>query len=225
MIFRCLALAIAVSVHLAAGPLVMGADEPKAKSGAHASADSRGGHDAHGAHIGAEGVAKDPSEFRSDLAIWTFFVFILLLLVLRKFAWGPIMAGLEHREKVIAEHIAVAEQSEQAAKHLLAEYEAKLAKAQDEVRAVLDEARKHAERTHQEILAKARDDAKTEMDRAVREIETAKDQALISLSEASANNAVSLAGKILEWKMTPADQSALVQRALAGFPEKGAGRN
>jgi F-type H+-transporting ATPase subunit b len=222
MIFRFLVLAVAVSVCMAVGPDVFGADPP-AKPEAHAAAE---GHDAHGkeehghgAHIGAEGVSRDPSEFRTDLAVWTFFVFLLLMLVLRKFAWGPIMAGLEHREKVIAEHIAVAEQSEEAARHLLAQYEQKLAAAQDEVRAIMDEARKHAERTHQEILAKAREEAQAEMTRATSEISLAKDQALISLAEAAAHHAVDLAGKILDVKLTPADHSALIEKALAGFPE------
>src|SRR5690242_1631023 len=72
-----------------------------------------GGH-GHGA--GAAGVSNDPTEFKGDLAIWTFCVFVILLIILSKFAWGPISAGLEKREHHIAEHIAAAERSHQDAK-------------------------------------------------------------------------------------------------------------
>src|SRR5258708_15408050 len=86
----------------------------------------------HGLGVGLGGVNTSPAEFKSDLAIFTFFVFLLLLAILWKFAWGPISAGLEKREHGIAEHIAAAQRSHEEAKRLLAEYERKLASAQDD---------------------------------------------------------------------------------------------
>jgi F-type H+-transporting ATPase subunit b len=183
------------------------------------------GHAGHGAHIGAEGVDTDPAEFKRDLAIYTFLVFLILLAVLRKFAWGPIAAGLDRREKTITDHIAAAEQSEADARQLLAEYEAKLAGTHDEVRAIIEEARRDAEHTHQEILAKARADAQSEMARAKREIDTAKDQALISLAESAANHAVDLAGKVLHQRLNPAEHTKLIEEALANFPKGNSHRN
>jgi F-type H+-transporting ATPase subunit b len=157
-------------------------------------------------------------EFQTDLAIWTAVVFAVLLLVLWKFAWGPIVAGLEKREQRIAEHIAAAEKAHEDAKLMLAQYEKKLAASADEVRAIIEEARRDAEHTQQEILAKARADAQTERDRALREIETAKDQALKELGERTADLAVELAGKIVGARLNAGDHQRLIEEALTRFP-------
>ena len=87
----------------------------------------------------------EPLPFDPDLAVWTVGVFVLLLAVLWKFAWGPILAGLEKREHAIAEEIASAHRQHEEANTLVAQYEARLAAAGDEVRALLDEARRDAD--------------------------------------------------------------------------------
>jgi F-type H+-transporting ATPase subunit b len=188
-------------------------------SGGRLSAAEHG--DAHGAghgfHAGQEDVDLDPSELKGDLAIFTFIVFLLLVAVLWKFAWGPISHGLEKREHHIADQIAAAERANVDAKQMLADYERKLASAQDEVRAIIDEARRDAAVTQQEILAQARADATAEMDRAKREVQTAKDQALRELAETSANLAVELAGKIIRTQLDASKHAQLVSEALSQF--------
>src|SRR6185503_9377613 len=74
--------------------LLLGLIVGVALSAAHAPALGAGG-DAHGAHehIGHVGVKGNPSEIQTDLAIYTFVVFLLLLAILYKFAWGPISSG------------------------------------------------------------------------------------------------------------------------------------
>ena len=180
---------------------------------------------AHEAHIGAPETVAGPDEIKGDLAVWTFVVFLLLLGILWRFAWGPIVAGLEKREHRIAENIAAAERSNAEAKRLLGDYERKLAASQDEVRAIIDEARRDAEHTQQEILAKARLDAQAERDRSLREIETARDQALKDLGERSANLAVDLAGKIVRAQLNPADHTRLIEEAMARFPQGAPSKN
>jgi len=177
-----------------------------------------GAHEEGHAHFGAVGANTEPSEFKSDLAIYTVVVFLLLLAILYKFAWGPISSGLDKREHRIAEHIAAAERSHEEAKAMLAQYEAKLAASQEEVRAILEEARRDAEHTQQEILAKARADASAEIERGKREIETATAQALKELAETSANLAVDLAGKVVQAQLNPADHARLITDALSRFP-------
>jgi F-type H+-transporting ATPase subunit b len=177
-----------------------------------------GEHDARAHHIGEPRDKVSPEDFKTDLAIWSFVVFLLLLAILWKFAWGPIMAGLDKREERIAEHIAAAERSHEDAKRMLADYERKLASSADEVRAIIDEARRDAEHTQQEILAKARADAQAERDRALREIETAKDQALKELGERTADLAVELAGKIVGARLNSGDHQRLIEEALNRFP-------
>ncbi len=175
-------------------------------------------HGGHAAHIGEPHGKQSPEEFKTDLAIWSFVVFLLLLAVLWRFAWGPIVTGLEKREHNIAGQIAAAAKAHEDAKLMLAQYERKLAASADEVRAIMDEARRDAEHTQQEILAKARADAQAERDRTLREIETAKDGALKELGERTANLAVELAGKIVGARLNSGDHQRLIEDALTRFP-------
>ncbi len=173
----------------------------------------------HGAHDLGQGNAgdslEDPSEFRADLAIYTFVVFLLLLAILGKFAWPKISVALLEREKRIEANIAAAEAKHEESKRLLAAHEAKLASAAAEVRALLEEARRDAESTKEEIIAEARAGARAERDRAVREIELASDHALKNIAETSANLAIELAGKVIRESINPAKQQELVRSALS----------
>jgi F-type H+-transporting ATPase subunit b len=176
--------------------------------------------DDHGAvhdrgHGDASAMIEDPSELKTDLAIYTFVVFLLLLAILGKFAWPKISVALLEREKRIEANIAAAEAKHEDAKRLLAEHEAKLASAAAEVKALLDEARRDAEGTKAEIIAEAQKAAKAERDRAVRDIEIAADHALKNMAETSANLAVDLAGKVIRESINPAKQQELVRTALA----------
>lgn len=171
------------------------------------------------------GESPDPLVFDIDLAICTLIIFLVLLAVLWKFAWGPIVAGLDKREQGIADNIAAGERSRQEAQKYLEEYEKKIAEAANEVRAMVEEARRDADHTKQEILAQARSESQTERDRALREIDSATDQALKQLAEASANQAVDLAGKIIRAQLKPADHADLIKDALANFPRGIPGNN
>ena len=159
----------------------------------------------------------DPLSFDPDLAICTVIVFVLVLAILWKFAWGPILSGLEKREHAISEEIASAKRQHEEANTLVAQYEARLAAAGDEVRALLDEARRDADRARQAILTDAKSAAEAERLRALHEIESATDGALRSLAERSAQLAVELAGKIVRHNLTPADHTRLVDEAVEKF--------
>jgi F-type H+-transporting ATPase subunit b len=166
---------------------------------------------------GAHAASPDPLTVDPDLMIWTFVVFFVLLVVLYKFAWGPISEALEAREHAIEENIAAAQRANDEARSLLADYERRLALAHEEVRGILEEARRDAEHTKQSILTEARAEAQTERDRALRDIDLATDRAIKELAEQSANMAVGLAGRILRTQLGPQDQAQLVRDALTEF--------
>ncbi|HEV3415879.1 MAG TPA: F0F1 ATP synthase subunit B, partial [Pirellulales bacterium] len=176
---------------------------------------------AHEVELGAPEKAGGIEEIKTDLAIYTFIVFLLLLAILWKFAWGPIVAGLEKREQGIAENIAAAQRAHEEAKLFLADYERKLAGAADQIRVMMEEARKEAEKTKVQIIAEAKDAAKLEFDRAKRELQRATDQALKELSERATNLAVDLAGKIVRAQLSHADHARLVQEAMSEFVASG----
>jgi F-type H+-transporting ATPase subunit b len=166
-----------------------------------------------------------PSEWQLDLAIWTAVVFLLLLLILWKYAWGPLTQGLDKREQAVADQIAEAEKANQEAKQLLVQYELKLADAQVEVRAMLDQARRDAEQLGREMMDKAKADARTEQQRALRQIDAATTAALKELADRSATLAVELAGKIVRAKLNPKDHAKLIEQAVANFAGRPPGNN
>jgi F-type H+-transporting ATPase subunit b len=196
-------------------------DSPKTAAEATTSETLAAAGKKHEAELGTPEKAGGVEEVKTDLAIWTFAVFIVLLAILWKFAWGPIVAGLAKREQRIADNIAAAERANEQAKQMLAEYDKKLASAADQVRQMMDEARKEAEQTKVEIVAEAKEAAKLEFDRSKRDLQRATDQALKELSERSTNLAVDLAGKIVRERLNQQDHARLVQEAMTEFVSNG----
>lgn len=170
---------------------------------------------AHGAHGPPNPVSVDP-----DLAIVTAIIFLMLLAVLWKFAWGPLVTAIDAREKSMADNLAEAARSNEEAKRLLEEHQTKLASAAADVRQLLDDAKKDAEFQKQKILDQAQEAAKSEKDRALREIESAKNSALEDLAQTSVDTAVDLAGKIVKRQLSAADHSQLIGESLQNFPSK-----
>jgi len=162
---------------------------------------------------------------RAETAIWTGVLFLVLLGVLWKFAWGPLAAGLDKRESMIAGQIEQAEQSNQKAKELLGQYGQKLADAKGEVRDIIEQGRRDAERVGQEMIDKAKQDAKAEQRKALREIDAATADALTGLAERSADLAVSLAGRIVGSQLDPAAHAKLINRAVSDFATEGPENN
>jgi len=165
----------------------------------------------------AHGEKVNPLAFQADLAFFTLVVFLVLLAVLWKFAWGPITAGLDKREQGIADNIARAEEAAEEAHKLTAHYEEKLASAAEEVRGMIEEARRDAEHTKQQIVDEAQAAASAEAERARREIETAKAAALKELATRTTDFSLELAGQVLGREMSGDDHAQLISRASDDF--------
>lgn len=161
--------------------------------------------------------AENPLSVDPDLAIFTAVVFLVLLAVLWKFAWGPICVALDAREKGIADNIKAAENAGDDARKLIAQYDEKLSGAADEIRELLEEARRDAEHTKGQIVAEAKANADQEWQRVQRQIDTATAQALKQLAEASADMAIDLAGRVVQAKLNKDDHAALIQQAISKF--------
>lgn len=163
---------------------------------------------------------ESPAWFQTDLAVWSFAVFLALLALLTKFAWKPIMQGLEKREEGIARQIAETKAANEEAKRMLASYERRLSEAAEEVRGMLEEARRDADSTRQTIVAEARKAADDEKSRAMHEIRLAKDDALSQIAEKAGHLAVEVAGKFLRDKLGADDQARLVRESVASLSSR-----
>jgi len=169
---------------------------------------------------GGGGGSTNPLTVDPDLAIFSLIIFVVLLVVLKVFAWGPIMNGLKMREDSIAGEIEAAEQKNQQAQDLLTQYEAHLSSAEDKVREMIEDGRRSADSQKQQILEEAQNAAKAERDRALREIGAAKNSAVNELAQKSVDAAVDLASRIVGEQLAPADHNRLIQETLEKFPSQ-----
>lgn len=156
----------------------------------------------------------DPMAWQTDLAIWTAVVFLGLLAILGRFAFGPIAKALDERERAEVERRAALEKANADARALLDEYRGKLDESAEEARRVVAEARVEAEKTARFIVAEAKEAAAKERERALKDVELATDGALQSLAAKSAELATNLAGKILKETIDPARGERLLESAV-----------
>ena len=161
--------------------------------------------------------AEDGSFYPGDLgqALATILVFIILLLVLRRWAWRPVCTQLQRREKAIAEALETAEQRRQEAEDLARLYKTRLDRAETEAADLLAKARKEAADARREILHVAREEARKDAERAHREIDRASDEAMQDLRAATAQLATEIAGRVIRKALTPEEHRRLVADSLA----------
>lgn len=167
---------------------------------------------------GAAPEQPDILEPQVPLAFWTLVVFLLLLLLLWRFAWGPLSKALHDREHHMEQTLRQAEAARAESERLLAEHRTLMQQANQQVQAMLDEARRGAEANAEAIRRAAQQEAEATLERARREIESARDQALIDIWGRTAELAVAVAGKVLDREMGPDDQRRLVEQAMAELP-------
>jgi F-type H+-transporting ATPase subunit b len=177
----------------------------------------------------AEGSPEPaPSLFAGDLgnSAWTLLIFVLVLVVLGKFAWGPILSTLQGRENFIREALESAKHDREEAKAQLKEYEQKLAASRGEATAIVEEGRRDAEVVKRRIEAAAKEETDKMIERAKREIQIATDTAVKELYTRSAKLATQLAAQVIGRELSPQDHERLISQAIAGISGiDGAGRN
>jgi len=101
--------------------------------------------------------------------VWTLVTFVIVLLLLKKFAWKPIIKSLNERESNIANSIATAERVKQEMAQMQSENEALLARAREERGQLLKEARD----TKDKIINEAKEQAKVEANKIIAEAQVA----------------------------------------------------
>ena len=159
--------------------------------------------------------------FAGDIgnAIWTLVIFLAVILVLGKFAWGPMLSGLQRREQFIRDSLEEAKQDREAAQAQLDEYNEKLDTATAEALKVLEEGRRDAEVVKERIEDKARSEADQMVERAKREIDLAKQTAIKELYETSITLGSDIASRLLEREMNAQDHEDLIAESIDHLKE------
>jgi F-type H+-transporting ATPase subunit b len=154
-----------------------------------------------------------------DLTIWTIVVFLLLLFVLGRYAWKPMLAGLQQREQNIHAAQEDAKKNREEAQRLRDELQQKMDAAAAEVRDMFEKARREAQGAADEMTAKARADIQTERDRLRRELDTAGDQVLQSILNRVGQMVTLASSKVIRRELTGDDHRRLVDEALKDLGE------
>jgi len=141
--------------------------------------------------------------------------FLVLFVLLWKFAFPPITKMLDERADKIRESIEKAEETRVEAERLLDEYRQQMAEARLEAAKVIEQGRTVAENMKNEIVAKAREEAEVERAKAVESIKSEKAAAMAELQRSVADLSVAVAGKILGEKMDASAHEALIDRYIA----------
>ena len=148
------------------------------------------------------------------LMIWTVITFIILVLILKKVAWKPILTALDKRESDIKESLAQAEKAKDEAKKILEENQANLAKAEDESKKIIEQSRAYAESLKEQLIKDSKDQAKKIVDEASSEIQRKKDAAFEELKGQIAEIAVNAAEKIIRESLDAQKSKQVIDKYL-----------
>jgi F-type H+-transporting ATPase subunit b len=195
---------------------VLFATPPMRAHAANPEGEHNAGQTSHG-----DQEASGPNIFEPalDLALWTIVVFVILVFVLGRYAWKPMLAGLQQREHNILSAQEQAKRDREEAQRLRDELQKKMDAAAAEVRELFDKARREAQSATDEMTAKARADIQAERDRLRRELDTAGDQVLQSILNRVGQMVTLASSKVIRRELTGDDHRRLVDEALKDLGE------
>jgi F-type H+-transporting ATPase subunit b len=154
-------------------------------------------------------VRPDPGLF-----IWTIVVFLVLVTLLRKFAWGPLLQALEARQQTIRQSLDDADKAKQELQRLQQESAQIVREARVEAESIISRSRSDAERLKEEIRQKARVDAESIVRTAERQIQLETQQALRQIRNEAADMSVAIASKLIQRNLSKEDNQRLIDDAL-----------
>lgn len=171
------------------------------------------------------GERAQPNIFEGGFhnVIWTLLIFLTVVFVLGKFAWGPLLGALKNREDFIRESLEKARKEREEADKLLERYTEQINRAREEASAITDEGRRDAEEVRRRIEGEARTEAEAIVKRAKREIEIAHHDAIRDIYDQTAELASRIAGRILEREVSADEHRQLITSTLDEFRRKGEG--
>jgi len=152
------------------------------------------------------------------LVIWTIITFIILLGILKKIAWKPLLNVLNSREESVKNAIDQAEKARSEAERILKENQKALENANIEGQKILQESRALAEKLKEDIISKANLLSKKMIETAKEEIERDKEAAIIHLRSEIATIAVEAAGKIIDENLNEEKHRKLIDLYVQQFP-------
>lgn len=148
------------------------------------------------------------------LMFWTLIVFIVVLFVLTRFAFGPITRAVEARERALQEAIEAAQRDRAAAAELLEQQRRQLDASRGEAQKLIAEGRQMGEQMRAELLEQTHQQQREILDRARQEIESEKEKAIHQLRKEAVELALAAASKVVEKNLDDQTNRKLVDDFL-----------
>ena len=154
------------------------------------------------------------------LIFWTIVSFLLLLFLLGKMAWGPIVAALDRREAAIRDAVLAADNARVEAQRVIEENKRLLAKAADDANATREKAIRDAEARANAIFNEAQSKADAQIERARREIGLEEERAIAAVRKQAVDLSIEAASRLLGRTLNTDDNRRLVEQFLKEIEKK-----
>jgi F-type H+-transporting ATPase subunit b len=154
-------------------------------------------------------VQLDPGLF-----FWTIFTFLILLGLLAKFAWQPLLAALESRQAAIRQSLDDAEEARKQLEQVQRDSEALVRQARVEADTILSETRAGAATLREQLRQEAQNEAQALVANAARQIQLERDRAVAEVRREAVDVSLQIASKLIQRNLTREDNEALIDDAL-----------
>jgi F-type H+-transporting ATPase subunit b len=151
------------------------------------------------------------------LYFWTLLTFLTLVVLLKKFAWTPLLKALEERRASIEKSVEDAKRATAELQRVQEESARLMAEARAEAAGIVTRSRADADRFREEMRKKAVEDAQVIVKNAEKEIQLETARAIAQLRTEAVDLSVAIASKLLRKNISAADNDALIQDAIGQF--------
>jgi F-type H+-transporting ATPase subunit b len=155
--------------------------------------------------------------FDPGLFMWTIVTFLIVLMILKWKAWGPLINALDKREEDIREALASAEKARQDAEKASSEYEDMMRKSQADAQQIVSEGKAAGERVKNDIQSAANDKANEIIEKAKAQIDVEREKAIQEIKSSVVDLSMEAAARVIEKNLESEDNRKLVNQALEGI--------
>jgi F-type H+-transporting ATPase subunit b len=152
------------------------------------------------------------------LMFWTLLIFLVVWVILSRYAFKPITAAVEAREKALEDAIAAAKADREEAAKILAEHRRQIEAARGDAQKLIAEGRAVGDKLRAEMVEETRAQQQEMLERARREIEGEKVRAIAELRREAVDLAIAGASKVIEKNLDDESNRRIVERFLATIP-------
>lgn len=164
-----------------------------------------------------ESKPGSPIDVNPGVILWTTVTFLCLLLLLKKFAWKPILESLDQRENFIKNSLEKADEAQAESGRILDGNKALIQSAEDESRRIIEEGRLYAEKIKAQIIEQSRKEAEGIKESAKSEIERKTKEAFTELKKEVADIAIAAAEKMIKESLDSNKQTKIVDDIIEGM--------